>query len=97
MPEENKQLTLGSNLFPLNSQPDTLPMRRTHTWEMSYFMKSCTYFLSNFTTSELNIRIIKSKAKIVKFNVNLLFIKRDDFLRTYMNNCTSYTEHAGEE
>jgi hypothetical protein len=27
----------------------------------------------------------------------LLLIKRDDFLRAYINNCTSYTEHAGEK
>ncbi len=33
-------------------------------------------FLSNFTTS-VNFRVIKSKARIVKFNVNLLLIKRD--------------------
>ncbi len=39
----------------------------------------------------------KSKAKIVKFNVNLLLIKRDGFFRAYMNNCTPYTEHAREE
>jgi hypothetical protein len=31
MPEENKQHMLGSNLFSLGSQPDTLPMRHTHT------------------------------------------------------------------
>jgi hypothetical protein len=41
-------------------------------------------------------RIIKSKAKIFKFDVNLLQIKRDDFLRANMNNFTFYTEHAGE-
>ncbi len=58
--------------------------------------KSCTYFLSNFTTS-VNFCVIKSKAKIVKFSVNLLLIKRDDFLRAYINNRTSYPEHAGEE
>jgi hypothetical protein len=58
--------------------------------------KPCTYFLSNFTTS-LIFCIIKSKAKIFKFNVNLLLIKCDDFLCTYFDNFTFYTEHAGEE
>ncbi len=96
MPEETNQHPLGSNLFPLGYQSDTLPVRHTHTWDLSYFKKICTYFLSNFTTS-VNFRVIKSTAKIVKFSVNLLLIKRDDFLRAYRNNCTSYTEHAGEE
>ena len=43
-------------------------------------MGSCTYFFSNFTTSVI-FRIIRSKAKIFKFDVNLLLIKRDDFFR----------------
>ncbi len=93
MPEENKQHMLGSNLFPLGYQSDTLPMRHTL---LKLFLKIMDIFLSNFTTS-VNFRIIKSKAKIVKFSVNLLLIKRDDFLRAYRNNCTSYREHAGEE
>ncbi len=37
----------------------------------------------------------KSKAKIFKFDVNLLLIKCDDFFRANMNNFTFYTEHAG--
>jgi hypothetical protein len=49
-----------------------------------------------FTTSVI-FRIIKSKAKIFKFNVNLLLIKRTDFFRIYRNNFTFYKEHAGEE
>ncbi len=53
-------------------------------------------FKSNFTTS-VNFRVIKSKAKIVKLNLNLLLIKRDDFFHAYMNNVMSYTEHSGEE
>jgi hypothetical protein len=40
---------------------------------------------------------VKSKAKIFKFNINLLLIKHDDFLCAYMDNFTFYTEHAGEE
>jgi hypothetical protein len=55
-----------------------------------------TYFLSNFTISVI-FRIIKSKAKIFKFNLNLLLIKRVEFFRAYMNNFTFYTEHAGEQ
>ncbi len=47
-----------------------------------YIKKLCTYFLSNFTTSVI-FRIIRSKAKILKFNVNLLLIKGDDFFCTY--------------
>ncbi len=42
------------------------------------------------------LRIIKSKAKIFKFDVNLLLIKRDDFFGANMNTFTFYTEHAGE-
>ncbi len=42
-------------------------------------------------------RIIRSEAKILKFDVNLLVIKRDDFFRAIVNNFTFYTEYAGEE
>ncbi len=52
-------------------------------------MGTCTYFSSNFTTSVI-IRIIKSKAKIFKFDVKLFLIKRDDFFRAIMNNFTFY-------
>ncbi len=45
---------------------------------------------------ELIFRIIKSKAKIFKFDVKLLQIKCDDFFGANMNNFTFYTEHAGE-
>ncbi len=58
-------------------------------------MGAYKYFSSYFTTSVI-FRINKSKAKIFKFDVNLFLIKRDDFLRTNMNNFTLYTEHAGE-
>jgi hypothetical protein len=42
-------------------------------------------------------RIMRSKAKILKLDVNLLVIKRDDFFRSIVNNFTFYTEYAGEE
>jgi hypothetical protein len=41
--------------------------------------------------------MIKSKAKIFQFNVNLYLIQRDDFFRANMNKFTSYMEHAAEE
>jgi hypothetical protein len=53
-------------------------------------MGTCTYFSSNFTTSVI-IRIIKSKAKIFKFDVKLFLIKREDFFRAIRNNFTFYT------
>jgi hypothetical protein len=58
-------------------------------------MGGCTCFWSDFTTNVI-FRIIRSKAKIFKFDVNLSFIKRDDFFRTIVNNFTFYTEHAEE-
>ncbi len=42
-------------------------------------------------------RIMRSKAKILKLDVNLLVIKRDDFFRFIVNNFTFYTEYAWEE
>jgi hypothetical protein len=44
-----------------------------------------TYFSSNFTTRVI-FGIIRSKAKILKFDVNLLLIKRDDFFLANMDN-----------
>ncbi len=58
-------------------------------------MESCTCFWSNFTTGVI-FRIIRSKAKFFKFDVNLSFVKRDDFFRANVNNFTFYTEHAEE-
>jgi hypothetical protein len=42
-------------------------------------------------------RIMSSKAKILKLDVNLFVIKRDDFFRSIVNIFTFYTEYAGEE
>ncbi len=53
-------------------------------------------FLSVFWSCVI-FRIIKSKAKIFQFDVNLYLIQRDDFFRANMNEFTSYMEHAGEE
>jgi hypothetical protein len=56
-------------------------------------MYKCTCFSSNFTSSVI-FGIIRSKAKIFKFDVNLSIIKRDDFFRANVNNLTFYTEQA---
>jgi hypothetical protein len=69
--------------------------RHTHTCLKAKLSNDIQYFSSNCTTSVI-FRIIESKAKIFKFNVNLLLIKRDDFYRANMNNFTFYTEHSGE-
>ncbi len=58
-------------------------------------MGASIYFSSNFTTSVI-FHIIRSKAKIFKFYVNVLLIKRDDFFSANVNNFTCYTEHAEE-
>jgi hypothetical protein len=44
-----------------------------------------------------NISFTVQERCIFKFYVNLLRIKRDDFLHATMNNFTFHTEHAGEE
>ncbi len=74
---------LGAIQVPLDPQSDTIPMR--HMYIIS----------SNFTTSVI-FRITRSEAKIFKFDVNLLLIKRNDFFRANMDNFTSYAEHAGQ-
>ncbi len=51
----------------------TRPMCHTHTCESSSIMRLCKYFSSTFTNS-LIFRIIKSKAQIFKFDLNLLLI-----------------------
>jgi hypothetical protein len=46
----------------------------------------------------VNLKLpLQGKAKIFKFDVNLSFIQRDDFIRANVNNFTFYTEHAREE
>jgi hypothetical protein len=46
-------------------------------------MRLCTYFSSKFTASVI-LCIIKSKAKIFKFDVNLFLINRDE--QCYLQN-----------
>ncbi len=94
--QKNDQHTLGSSQVPLDPQPITLSMRHPNSYIMFQIMIPYTCFLSNFTTSVI-FRIMRSKAKIFKFDVNLSLIKRDDFFRANMSNFTFYTEHAGEE
>jgi hypothetical protein len=93
--QKTNQQTPGLIQVPLGPQPDTLPMRHTFTCKLHQSMRAYTCFSSNFTSSVI-FRIIRSKAKFFKFDVNLSFIKRDDFFRANVNNFTVYTEHAGE-
>jgi hypothetical protein len=86
---------LGANQVPLDPQPVPLPMRHSYTYFSFQIMESCTCFWSNFTSGVI-FRIIRRKAKFFKFDVNLSFIKCDDFFRANVNNFTFYTEHAEE-
>ncbi len=74
---------------------NALPIRHNNTCTGIQVIGLYTCFSSNFTTSVI-FHIIRSTAKILKFDVNLSFIKRDDFFRANMNHFTFYTEHAGE-
>ncbi len=93
MPAENWSAHAGPELGSSGSPANTLPIRHTYICFRIQIIDTC--FSSTFTTSVI-FRIIISIAKIFKFDVNLSFIKRDDFYRANVNNFTFYTEHAGE-
>jgi hypothetical protein len=71
-------------------------MRHTHNCTIELNYETVCILLSNFTTNVI-FHIFKSKAKIFKFGVDLLLIRRNDFFRANMNNFPFYSEHAKEE
>ncbi len=78
MPTENWSAHAGPEPGSSGSQANTLLMRHTYTCFRIQIIGAYTCFTSNFTINVI-FRIIRSKAKIFKFDVNLSFIKRDDF------------------
>ncbi len=67
---------------------DTDPDACWESFKNQGFLRPFWVFFANLSISlgkiSVLFRIIKSKANIFKFNVNLLLIMRDEFFRTYV-------------